>query len=35
MQFIEELPLLTELDFAFNPIQNRKYYRLQIVFHIP
>ena len=32
---IENLPLLTELDLCFNPIQNKKHYRLQVLFHIP
>ena len=35
MQFIEKLALLTELDFCFNPIQNKKHYRSQVLFHIP
>jgi len=35
MSYIEILPYLTELDLCFNPIQNKKHYRLQILFHIP
>ena len=35
LPFIENLPLLTELDLCFNPIQGKKYYRLQVLFHIP
>lgn len=27
--------MLTELDMCFNPIQNRKYYRAQTLYHIP
>ncbi len=33
--FIENLGLLTEIDMSFNPIQNRRYYRSQILFRIP
>lgn len=32
---IENLQELTELDLCFNDIQNRKYYRLQVLFKIP
>lgn len=35
LKYVEDLSLLTELDLCFNPIQNRKYYRLQVLFHIP
>lgn len=35
LAFIENLPLLTELDLSCNPVQNRKFYRLQVLFHIP
>ena len=35
LQYIELLPLLTELDFCYNPIQNKKHYRAQVLFHIP
>lgn len=35
LRYIEMLPLLTELDMCFNPIMDTKYYRLQVVFHIP
>ena len=35
LQFIERLNLLTELDFSFNPIQNKKHYRSQVLYHIP
>ena len=33
--YIENLPLLTELDLCFNPIQTKKYYRLQTLYKIP
>jgi len=33
--FIENLALITELDMSCNPVQNRKYYRLQVLYHIP
>ena len=26
---------MTELDFIFNPIQNKKHYRNQVLYHIP
>ncbi len=32
---MENLPLLTDVDFCCNPVQNRKHYRLQVLFHIP
>lgn len=35
LQFIERLRLLTELDFCFNPIQNKKHYTSQVLYHIP
>ena len=35
LQFIEQLNLLTELDFSFNPIQNKKHYTSQVLYHIP
>ena len=35
LQYIERLGLLTELDFSFNPIQNKKHYRSQVLYHIP
>lgn len=35
LQYIENLPQLTELDLCFNPIQSKKYYRLQVLYHIP
>lgn len=35
LRYIELLPLLTELDMCFNPIMDKKYYRLQVIFHIP
>ena len=34
-QYIERLSLLTELDFSFNPVQNKKHYRSQVLYHIP
>ena len=33
--YIEDLPLLTEFDLCFNPIQGKKYYRLQVLYRIP
>ena len=35
MRYIEQLPLLTELEMCFNPIMDKKLYRLQVLFHIP
>lgn len=35
LQFVENLGMLTELDMCFNPIQNRKFYRAQTLYHIP
>jgi hypothetical protein len=35
LRFIEQLPLLTELEFCFNPIMDKKLYRFQVLFHIP
>jgi len=35
LRYIEHLPLLTELDLCYNPIQERKHFRLQTLFHIP
>lgn len=35
LKYIENLPLITEVDFCVNPIQNCKYYRLQCMFHMP
>ena len=35
LQFIERLNLLTELDLSYNPIQNKKHYRSQVLYHIP
>jgi len=32
---VEGLELLTELDMCFNPIQNKKHFRIQVLFHIP
>eukprot|EP00357_Protocruzia_adherens_P036799 CAMPEP_0115043374 /NCGR_PEP_ID=MMETSP0216-20121206/46831_1 /TAXON_ID=223996 /ORGANISM="Protocruzia adherens, Strain Boccale" /LENGTH=254 /DNA_ID=CAMNT_0002425683 /DNA_START=245 /DNA_END=1009 /DNA_ORIENTATION=+ len=32
---IEDLPLLSELDLCFNPVQEKKYYRMQILFKAP
>jgi Leucine-rich repeat (LRR) protein len=34
-QYIENLATLTELDLCYNPIQNKKYFRMQMLFHIP
>ena len=27
--------MLTELDFSYNPVQNKKHYRSQVLYHIP
>jgi hypothetical protein len=35
LKYIENLPLLTEIDFCVNPLQSQKYYKLQCLFHIP
>jgi len=35
LRFIEQLPLLTELEMCYNPIQDKKHFRLQVLFHIP
>jgi hypothetical protein len=35
LSFIENLALLTEVDMSCNPVQNRKFYRLQVLYHIP
>lgn len=35
MTSIENLQELTELDLCFNDVQNRKYYRYQVLFKIP
>ena len=35
LRYIEQLPLLTELEMCFNPIMDKKHYRLQMLFHIP
>lgn len=34
LRYIDKLDLLTELDLCFNPIQNRKYYYLQVLYHL-
>jgi hypothetical protein len=35
LRYIENLPLLTEVDFCVNPLQTVKFYRLQCLFHMP
>ena len=35
LKHIENLPLITEVDFCVNPLQNARYYRLQCMFHMP
>jgi len=35
LRYVEGLELLTELDMCFNPIQNKKHFRIQVLFHIP
>ena len=35
LTYVENLSLLTELDMCFNLIQDKKHYRLQVLFHIP
>ena len=32
--YLADLPFLTELDFCFNDVQNKKFYRFQILYHI-
>ena len=32
---MESLPLISNLDLSFNPIQTKKHYRLQTLYHIP
>ncbi len=33
--YISELPFLTDVDFCYNDVQNRKFYRYQILFYLP
>lgn len=33
--YISELPFLTDVDFCYNDVQNRKFYRFQILFYLP
>ena len=33
--YLTELPFLTELDFCYNEVQNKKFYRFQILYYIP
>jgi protein phosphatase 1 regulatory subunit 7 len=33
--YISELPFLTDVDFCYNEVQNRKFYRFQILFYLP
>lgn len=33
--YLENLMFLGELDFSYNPLQERKYYRLQVVYKLP
>lgn len=35
LRYVENLELLTEMDLCFNPIQDKKHYRIQVLFHIP
>lgn len=35
LRYVEHLELLTEMDLCFNPIQDKKHYRIQVLFHIP
>jgi hypothetical protein len=35
IKYIENLPLLTEVDMCVNPLQTTKYYRLRCLFHMP
>lgn len=35
LRYIKNLPLLTDVDFSVNPLQERKYYKLQCLFHMP
>ena len=33
--YLTELPFLTELDFCYNEMQNKKFYRFQILYYLP
>jgi protein phosphatase 1 regulatory subunit 7 len=35
LKYIENLPLLTDIDLCVNPLQNTKFYRFQSLFHMP
>ena len=32
--YISELPYLTDVDLCFNDVQNRKFYRYQVIYYI-
>lgn len=35
IDFLENLMYLNSLDLSYNPLQERKYYRLQVVYKLP
>lgn len=35
VDYLENLMFLTVLDLSYNPLQERKYYRLQVVYKLP
>lgn len=35
LSYLENLVYLSILDFSVNPIQERKYYRMQVLYHLP
>jgi Leucine-rich repeat (LRR) protein len=35
IDYLENLMFLSGLDFSYNPLQERKYYRLQVVYKLP
>lgn len=35
VDYLENLMFLTILDLSYNPLQERKYYRLQVVYKLP
>ncbi len=35
IQFLENLMYLTAVDLSYNPVQERQYYRMQVVYKLP
>lgn len=35
MSYLENLAFLSELDLCYNPVQERRYYRLQVSYKLP